>query len=184
MENLLVNGGSALMMLVVASVIVEALTESTKVYIESRDIPLQYISLFYSLLVCVLGDVNILHVAGIHLLEHDGLFTFPVEAAFVGDVIESILTGVVVSRGSGWTNDVLGLLGDTRQRVKNPSRPSLTSGAGSVTLSLESVDTPDAEGEGRSWTSVVPSVPSSTSGSPSTPADDSMADSAAERQKS
>jgi len=84
------------------AVIVEALTEVTKRI--SDKIPTQIYTIFWGIAVCLICDADILTLIG-------GQSRIP----FAG----SILTGILMSRGSNYINDLLNLLPTYGGKSKN-----------------------------------------------------------------
>lgn len=78
--------------LVVIAILVEAIWENLKMVYDKEKINVNMIgSLLLGILICVLANIDIFEIVGI------GLFI---------PVIGSILTGIIVSRGANFVNDL------------------------------------------------------------------------------
>lgn len=82
--------------LIIISILVEAIWENIKMIWQENKMNINMIgSLILSILICVLGQMNIFNILGINLA-----------IPFVGQ----ILTGIIVSRGANFVNDLFSKL--------------------------------------------------------------------------
>lgn len=82
--------------LIIIAILVEAIWENLKMVYDKRKVNFNMIgSLCFSIMICALARINIFEIVGISL-------TFP--------VIGYIMTGIIVSRGANFVNDLFSKL--------------------------------------------------------------------------
>ena len=82
--------------LVIIAILVEAIWENLKMVYDKKKININMIgSLLLSMLICVLAQINIFEIVGINL-------NFP--------VVGYLMTGIIVSRGANFVNDLFSKL--------------------------------------------------------------------------
>lgn len=82
--------------LIIIAILVEAIWENLKMVYDKRKVNFNMIgSLCLSIMICVLARINIFEIVGISLI-------FP--------VIGYIMTGIIVSRGANFVNDLFSKL--------------------------------------------------------------------------
>lgn len=82
--------------LVIIAILVEAVWENLKMVYDKKKINVNMIgSLLLSMLICVLAQINIFEIVGINLI-------FP--------VVGYLMTGIIVSRGANFVNDLFSKL--------------------------------------------------------------------------
>lgn len=78
--------------LIVVAILVEAIWENLKMIYDKNKLNFNMIgSLLLSMIVCVLAQINIFEIVGINLIV---------------PVIGSLMTGIIVSRGANFVNDL------------------------------------------------------------------------------
>lgn len=78
--------------LVIIAILVEAIWENLKMILDKNKLNFNMIgSLLLSMIICVLAQINIFEIVGINLIV---------------PIIGSLLTGIIVSRGANFVNDL------------------------------------------------------------------------------
>ena len=78
--------------LIIIAILVEAIWENLKMIWDKNKLNINMIgSLLLSMIICVLAQINIFEIVGINLIV---------------PIIGSLLTGIIVSRGANFVNDL------------------------------------------------------------------------------
>ena len=88
--------------LIIIAILVEAIWENLKMIWDKNKLNINMLgSLLLSMIICVLAQINIFKIVGIELIV---------------PIIGSLLTGIIVSRGANFVNDLFSKLNNKEEK--------------------------------------------------------------------
>ena len=88
--------------LIIIAILVEAIWENLKMIWDKNKLNINMLgSLLLSMIICVLAQINIFEIVGINLIV---------------PVIGSLMTGIIVSRGANFVNDLFSRLNNKEEK--------------------------------------------------------------------